>query len=66
MWAFSQDGSSETTIGEWIEERKLRDQVVLATKASIDLVHGTILPPATINSKVLILLPVHKHPAPRQ
>ncbi|KAI0700083.1 aryl-alcohol dehydrogenase [Cytidiella melzeri] len=27
-----QDGSSEIIIGEWIEERKLRDQIVLATK----------------------------------
>ena len=28
----SQDGSSEAIIGEWVEQRGIRDQVVIATK----------------------------------
>lgn len=28
----SQDESSEETLGEWLEERGVRDQIVLATK----------------------------------
>ena len=29
----SQDGTSEEFIGEWMETRKIRDQMVIATKA---------------------------------
>lgn len=32
--AFSQDGTSEEFIGEWAEQRGVRDQLVIATKVS--------------------------------
>ena len=32
----SQDGTSEEFIGEWAEKRGIRDQLVIATKASPD------------------------------
>ena len=34
MWLNSQDGSSEEFIGEWMEKRGNREQIVLATKVS--------------------------------
>jgi aryl-alcohol dehydrogenase-like predicted oxidoreductase len=36
----SQDESSEEFIGEWAEKRGIRDQLVIATKASPDLIRG--------------------------
>ncbi len=36
----SQDESSEEIIGEWMQTREIRDQIVVATKVS-DLVHST-------------------------
>lgn len=38
----SQNGSSETIIGEWMEERKLRDQIVLATKVCLLITRVTL------------------------
>lgn len=32
---FSQDETSEEFIGEWMEDRENRDQIVLATKVSV-------------------------------
>ena len=32
----SQDETSEEFIGEWAEKRGIRDQLVIATKASVD------------------------------
>lgn len=33
MYGYSQDEDSEKIIGEWMEERGIRDQIVVATKA---------------------------------
>lgn len=32
----SQDGSSEEVLGQWLEARGIRDQMVIATKVSSD------------------------------
>ena len=37
-----QDESSEEFIGEWMEKRKNRDQMVIATKVSRDLPHCSV------------------------
>jgi hypothetical protein len=37
-FSISQDETSELFIGEWMEQRGIRDQIVLATKASSLLV----------------------------
>ncbi|EJD47191.1 Aldo/keto reductase [Auricularia subglabra TFB-10046 SS5] len=46
-----QDGDSEEYIGEWMEKRGIRDQIVLATKFSLDAKAGdaSIPPHAHIN-----------------
>jgi len=39
----SQDETSEEFIGEWAEKRGIRDQLVIATKASSDLWRHTLM-----------------------
>lgn len=38
LTALSQDETSEAFIGEWMEERKNRDQMVIATKVCFSMV----------------------------
>lgn len=40
---YSQDESSEEIIGEWMEQRGIRDQIVVATKVSSMLVIQNML-----------------------
>ena len=37
MWPFSQDEASEEFIGEWMQVRGIRDQIVIATKVRLIL-----------------------------
>jgi aryl-alcohol dehydrogenase-like predicted oxidoreductase len=39
MFATSQDGTSEMLIGEWMEKRGIRDQLVIATKVATCVLH---------------------------
>ena len=48
---FSQDESSEEFIGEWMESRKIRDQLVIATKVSE---HDILYRLALINAHTII------------
>ena len=41
--AFSQDGSSEEFIGEWVEKRDVHDQLVIATKVRAGSVSAPIV-----------------------